>query len=88
MKVGVTALSSMNMVADALLKQKLPGEPVVEVQANGLKMEAQRSNPADLCRVLSQNETTNCICLANLGVLHMWSCRNYHLYEYCYQGYC
>ncbi|XP_076818399.1 uncharacterized protein LOC143464499 isoform X1 [Clavelina lepadiformis] len=59
MKVGVTALSSMNMVADALLKQKLPGEPVVEVQANGLKMEAQRSNPADLCRVLSQNETTN-----------------------------
>ena len=53
------AVSAVSVISDSIIKRKVPGEPVVEVKTNGLKVEAQRNSPSELCEMLSQNKTKN-----------------------------
>jgi len=53
------AVSAVSIISDSIIKRKVPGEPVVEVQTNGLKVESQRNSASQLCEMLSQNKTLN-----------------------------
>ena len=59
MKIGKTAFSTISSISDSMIKRKVPGEPVVNVQADDLGMEAQRSSASRLCETLSKNKTAN-----------------------------
>ena len=52
-------MSAVSTISDSVIKRKVPGEPVVNVQTSGLKVEAQRNSASQLCQMLSQNKTLN-----------------------------